>query len=61
LGAAVDLLSLGDGAPEPDEEVDREQAASTTSARRSEGDTTLGDTIPVSFLVVMGFRLWAMG
>jgi hypothetical protein len=50
----VDLLSLGDGPPEPDEEVDREQAASITSVRRSEDDTTLGDTIPVSFLVAMG-------
>jgi hypothetical protein len=55
VGALVDLLSLGDGPPELDEEVDREQAARATSVMRSEDDTTLGDTIPVSFVVAMGY------
>jgi hypothetical protein len=57
----VDLLLLGDGLPEPDEEVDREQAASTTSVRRSEDVTILGDAMPGSFVGAIGYGLWAMG
>jgi hypothetical protein len=55
LGAAVDLLSLGDGTPERDEDVDWEQAAKTTSARTSDDDTIWGDAMPGSLIGAMGY------
>ena len=43
----MDLLSLGDGPPERDEEVEWEHAARDRSPRTSDRDAILGETMRV--------------